>query len=129
MSKVELILDFPPSVNRLWRISKTGGMYKSKEYSDWRKKALWDAAIQAKFQKLTGSYKLTVKAVRPDNRKRDLDNLIKAVSDVLETSGVIENDHFCEHLEMMWVKEGPACHITIEGIGNEKVKKRANKAA
>lgn len=104
-------------------------MYKSKEYTEWRKKALWDAALQAKFKKVTGSYKLTVKAVRPDNRKRDLDNLIKALSDVLETSGVIENDHLCEHLEMMWVSEGPACHITIEGVKNEKVTKSANKTA
>ena len=120
MSKLELTLDFPPSVNRLWRVSKAGGMYRSKQYTDWRKKALWDAAVQAKFKKITGSYKITVKAKRPDKRKRDLDNLIKALSDVLTSAGVIEDDSLCEHLVMMWVTDGPDCHILLEGVPSGK---------
>lgn len=122
--KVELTMDYPPSVNRLWRTSKSGTVYRSKEYTDWRKKTAWELSIQAKFKQISGAYKITVKAVRPDKRRRDLDNLIKSISDVLVAAGVIEDDSLCEHLEMMWVKDGPACHVTIEGVGDEK-KRRA----
>ena len=122
-------MDFPPSVNRLWRTSKNGLMYRSKEYTDWRKKTAWELSIQAKFKQVSGAYKITVKAVRPDKRRRDLDNLIKSISDVLVAAGVIEDDSLCEHLVMMWVSEGPACHVMVEGVGNEKTKtKRTAKA-
>lgn len=117
---LELSLDFPPSVNRLWRVSKAGGMYRSPKYAEWRKATMWDVAAQAKGIKIKGEYKLTVNVVKPDKRHRDLDNIIKAVSDILESSGVIENDKLCQRLEMKWVKDGHPCHVIIQEINNEE---------
>jgi Holliday junction resolvase RusA-like endonuclease len=73
-------------------------------------------ASQAKNQKITGFYTLTLKAVAPDKRKRDLDNLLKAASDVLVQSGVITDDHLCRSLKAEWVYDAPECEITIEAI-------------
>jgi crossover junction endodeoxyribonuclease RusA len=115
MQRIELKLPFPPSVNRLWRVGK-GGMFKSKEYQTWLMQAGWVIAIQAKGQKISGKYNLTINAVRPDKRKRDLDNLIKAVSDALETNDIIDGDHLCEHLEMSWVIGDFECLVIIEGV-------------
>ena len=113
---ISIALPFPPSVNRLWRATKGGGVYRSPKYTEWRTRALWEAMAQAKRQKIDGPYKLTVLAVRPDKRKRDLDNLLKAISDCLVSAKVIESDHLCEWIEARWVKEGPECLVIIESL-------------
>ena len=119
---ITLVLPFPPSVNRLWRATKEGRVYRSPKYVEWRKLAMWQIAGQAKGKKHLGPYKLTIHAVKPDKRRRDLGNLEKAVSDILVSQNIVEDDSLCEHLVMMWVSEGPACHVMVEGVGNEKTK-------
>lgn len=114
---ITLSLPFPPSVNRLWRASKGGGVYKSKAYSDWRKAAVWTIVSQARgLQPIRGAYKLTLKLVRPDRRYRDLDNMLKAVSDALTDSGIIVDDRLCEWIEARWVEDGDPCIVIVEDI-------------
>jgi Holliday junction resolvase RusA-like endonuclease len=83
---------------------------------EWRKLAMWQIAGQAKGRKHIGSYKLTILAVRPDKRKRDLGNLEKSVSDILVGQNIIEDDSLCEWLEVKWVEQGPQCKIIIESL-------------
>lgn len=83
---------------------------------EWRKLAMWQIAGQAKGNKVLGAYKLTILAVRPDKRKRDLGNLEKAVSDILVSQNIVEDDSFCEWLEAKWVESGPQCKIIIESL-------------
>ena len=116
---ITLVLPFPPSVNRLWRASKEGKVYRSPKYMEWRKLAMWQLAGQVKGRKHTGAYKLTILAVRPDKRKRDLGNLEKAVSDILVSQNIVEDDSLCEWLEVKWVSTGPQCKIIIEDIGDD----------
>jgi crossover junction endodeoxyribonuclease RusA len=113
---IELSIPFPPSVNRLWRATKTGKVYRSKEYVDWTKEALWEIKEQAKRRRISGQYKLTIEAVRPDKRKRDIGNLEKAINDALVHSGIVDDDHLCEWIVAKWVPEGPPCLITLEAI-------------
>jgi crossover junction endodeoxyribonuclease RusA len=82
---------------------------------------MWELKAQAKSQKVCGSYKLTLLAVKPDKRKRDIGNLEKAVSDILVTMGIIEDDNLCEWLEARWVPEGAPFTVIIEamGVGHE----------
>jgi crossover junction endodeoxyribonuclease RusA len=115
---ITLSLPFPPSVNRLWRAAKGGKVYRSAEYTDWRKLAMWQIAAQIKGQKHLGPYKLTILAVRPDKRKRDLGNLEKGVSDILVSQNIVEDDSMCEWLEIRWVEKGPSCKVIIEPIGD-----------
>ena len=77
---------------------------------------MWEIRSQTK-SKVTGPYKLTILAVRPDKRRRDLGNLEKAVSDILVSVGIIEDDSLCEWLEIKWVQEGPPCAVHVETIG------------
>ncbi len=119
MQRIRLVLPFPPSVNRLWRTTGAGGMYRSPKYAAWRKQALWNVHIQVKGRQIVGPYKLTVLVVRPDKRRRDLDNLFKAASDVLVEMKVIEGDHLCEWLEARWVESGPECEIILETINGK----------
>ena len=123
MEKIYLVLPFPPSVNRLWRTTRTGGMHRSAKYMEWKRHAEWAILQQAKGRKITGPYRLTVNLVRPDKRKRDIDNLFKAVSDSLVHMGIIESDHLCERLEAGWVKTGPECEILLESVNVEHTSK------
>lgn len=113
--KITLALPFAPSVNRLWRMGKGKKMYKSKTYETW----INVCHILITHQKITpvlGTYKLTIEAVRPDKRRRDIDNLIKAVSDVLQTTGLIEDDCLCQEVTARWVKYGPEMCVIVEKI-------------
>lgn len=113
MGKTTLSLPFPPSVNRLWRVGKGKRVYKDPSYTRWI--AQCEAEIFA--QRLTpilGSYRLQIDATRPDKRKRDIDNIIKAVSDVLQHTGIIENDHLCVEVTARWVKDGPPVLINVD---------------
>jgi len=83
---------------------------------EWRKLAMWQIAGQSKGRKHTGAYKLTILAVKPDKRKRDLGNLEKAVSDILVSQNIVEDDSLCEWLEVKWVDVGPQCKIIIQSI-------------
>jgi len=90
-------------------------MYKTPVYESW----LADCrALIYKAQAIPvlGPYRLLIEAVRPDKRRRDIDNLIKAVSDVLETTGIIENDCLCEEVTARWVNDGPEMLVTIEEL-------------
>lgn len=49
---------------------------------------------------------------RPDNRKRDLGNLEKAVSDLLVKMKVIEDDSMIQDLRMRWGGDAPV-RVTI----------------
>jgi crossover junction endodeoxyribonuclease RusA len=100
---ITLQLPLAPSVNRLWRIGNGGKMYKSPEYKAWLEEAGWMVKEQTKDQ-ILGEYVLHILAVKPDKRKRDLDNLLKATSDLLVQSGVISDDSACRALAAEWNK-------------------------
>ena len=90
-------------------------MYKSKVYETW----INFCHLLITRQKITpvlGIYKLTIEAVRPDKRRRDIDNLIKAVSDVLQATGLIEDDSLCQEVTAKWVKNGPEMLVIVEKI-------------
>jgi crossover junction endodeoxyribonuclease RusA len=55
--------------------------------------------------------------VRPDKRKRDLGNLEKAISDILVSQNIVEDDSLCEWIEARWVEKGPECKVIIERLG------------
>jgi crossover junction endodeoxyribonuclease RusA len=85
-----LELPFPPSVNHYWRrvgfrtlISREGRRFRE------RVMALLAAR---KVQPILGRLSVELDLYPPDNRRRDLDNLPKAVLDALQHGGAYEDD-------------------------------------
>lgn len=118
MPSIELKLPFPPSQNHMWVRAKRG-MRMSDRYRLWLAAAGWHIRAQTR-EKITGPYKLSVTAARPDKRKRDLDNFaFKAVSDALTSTGVIRDDSDCEMLSARWVTTGEGVTVRIEPAGVE----------
>ena len=84
-------LPWPPSVNHYWRrqgnryfVSSEGKAYKDSVYY-----------LCAKYRGLfkpSERLSLIIEAFPPDKRRRDLDNLIKAIQDSHQYAGVYEDD-------------------------------------
>ena len=114
---IELSLPFPPSVNALWR-SNRGRVHKSERYVKWLRDAGYIALSQHPGG-IIGKYKISIQAKRPDKRRRDLDNLLKPLSDLLVSVGVIEDDSDCEMISARWVTVGEGVVVRVERVGLE----------
>lgn len=101
MSRLELKLPFPPSVNHYWRhvgakvlISAKGRSYRT----------LVQLLCLGKSRKCATSLRVAILACPPDHRRRDLDNLSKALLDAMQYSGLYVDDFQIDELE---IKRGP----------------------
>lgn len=109
---IVLTLPFPISVNAMYR-NKLKSRAKSERYMTWARAAGWQ--LQAQRQKpIKGWYALTLTLYEADNKRRDADNFVKAVSDLLVTHGLIEDDSFCSSLMIERFKADKAkCDVIV----------------
>ncbi|MCC7407353.1 MAG: RusA family crossover junction endodeoxyribonuclease [Phycisphaeraceae bacterium] len=87
---LEVELPFPPSVNHYWRHFR-GRMVISEQGRSYREKV--QAVLAAtNVRPANGRVAVRVEAFPPDRRRRDLDNLLKALCDALEHGGAFVDD-------------------------------------
>lgn len=98
---VTLTLPWPPSVNKYWRTFQ-GRMIISAEGRSYRKAVADQVLIQRGAKHYAGKLCVVIEAFRPDNRRRDLDNLLKAVLDGCTHAGVWEDDSNIVDLRIYW---------------------------
>jgi Holliday junction resolvase RusA-like endonuclease len=110
---VSIRLPYPTSCNRLWRRTSTG-VHRAPAYATWFRAAGNELNAQHP-GRIRGPYALTVSLGRPDRRRRDLDNTIKAISDLLVTNGVIDDDSEAVRITLQWVPVDGA-NVLIETI-------------
>lgn len=116
MSAAIVRMEYPPSANRIWR-NVNGRTLKSAEYRAWKEAQEWAVRAQ-KEPTVLGAYSAHIMVNRPDNRRRDLDNLLKPISDVLVSAGIVEDDALCQSLKIEWVK-GQSCPVKVFIISTE----------
>lgn len=100
-------LPFPVSTNNLFKNLTRGGRAKTERYTAW----LAEAALALRGQRavaIKGSFRLRLSLERPDWRRRDLSNLIKAPEDFLVSQGIIEDDSFAQSIHVEWADVPPA---------------------
>ena len=114
---IMLQLPYPPSANRLW-VRARKGMRRSDVYMAWLEEAGWLAKAQRP-SRIEGPYKLSLHVARPDKRKRDIDNVLKSVGDLLQHIGVVKDDCDCEMVSARWVTTGQGVTAIIEPAGVE----------
>jgi Holliday junction resolvase RusA-like endonuclease len=115
-----LISTMPPSANGLRKsFIKEGKVVsvKSDGYTDWRKAAVSEIKSQT-VGKFEGSYRLSIVAQRHwrSKRARDIDNIIKPISDALVKAGVVLDDSLAECVTARWVDDlqGHAVLVDVE---------------
>ncbi|SMF65708.1 Holliday junction resolvase RusA (prophage-encoded endonuclease) [Xaviernesmea oryzae] len=110
----------PPSANGLRKsFIKEGKVFsvKSDEYSGWRKAAVSEIQSQGA-GRIVGPYFLFVTAQRHwrSKRARDIDNILKPISDALVKAGIVEDDCLAEWVSARWADDlgGHAVVIDVE---------------
>ena len=98
---MEIILPWPPSVNTYWRTFQ-GRMIISAKGREYREAVGVLARDQEIDVGLTGKLIVVIEAYRPDKRRRDLDNILKAPLDALCHAGVYKDDSQIEDLRVFW---------------------------
>lgn len=101
MSWIDLPL--PPTGNQLFINLKRGGRTLKPVYRQWRDNAAALIAVQAAGSRVSGPYALHISAGRPDRRKRDIDNIIKPISDALVKGGLVDDDSDCQCVKAEWI--------------------------
>lgn len=111
-------LPHPPSVNGIWRGGKNG-FYKSRNYKAWESEAGWAVREQARGKRIGGPYAVQIDLRRPDKRKRDLDNIIKVLLDLLKNLHVTDDDSECQSIEAKWVERGQGVRVAVRPWGGQ----------
>ncbi len=112
--KIDYTLPYPPSVNRYWRchkgraiISAAGRAYR------------YEVAIQARaVQPLEGSLAVQIFVYPPDKRRRDLDNVLKAIFDSLQHAGAYYDDNQIDRIEVTRCEQikGGCVYVAIKNL-------------
>jgi Holliday junction resolvase RusA-like endonuclease len=109
------ISEMPPSANAMRKsfVDKSGKLrsVKTETYAAWKEATSWEIAGK-KLECISGPYRLYI-AVQRDwrsKRARDIDNIIKPVSDALVAAGVVSDDSLAEEVNAKWADNlgGPA---------------------
>lgn len=113
---MEITLPFPPTVNTYWR-TFNGRMLISKKGREYRKLVADHVLMYKGRKQLQGKVKVTIEAFRPDKRRRDLDNLLKAPLDALTNAGVYADDELIVDLRIYWAEDqGGFIKIKVEEL-------------
>lgn len=104
----------PPSTNNLFLNLKSGGRTKSKQYREWVTEASGDILLQGR-KSIKGQVVIAIAVNKPDNRRRDISNFIKATEDLLVDMGVIEDDSLVQRISIQWVSGQPfECSVIVQ---------------
>ena len=113
---IEITLPWPPSVNTYWR-NFDGRMIISARGREYREIVGDQMTLQKQVVHFKKPLRVEIEAWRPDKRRRDLDNLLKATLDGLAHAGVYEDDSQIVDLRIFWAKDiGGMLKIKIEEI-------------
>lgn len=103
---MRLFLPYPPSVNERLAPNKAGRLVLQSRYRAWMDHAAWVVALGMRdtgATRIDGPYSLCAIAMAPlRSQARDLDNILKALSDALQKGGAIEDDRFAQTIKLSW---------------------------
>lgn len=119
-----LLLPLPPSTNALWRRVGNKTLI-SAPYRAWKEAAGWEAKSQlVGIPQITGAFAVKIEI---DPGRGDLDNRLKAILDLCQSSGAVANDKNLAELHAYRVeREGVLVELTpIEAVAKSKGRSRA----
>jgi crossover junction endodeoxyribonuclease RusA len=111
---VDFVLPYPPSVNSYWRHAR-GRHYLSRAAKNYRELVALSIPKGVRFDR---EIEVFVEVRPPDHRRRDIDNVLKAILDVLEFTGLIADDFLVSRIEIVRGEVVPRgeCHVIVSEV-------------
>jgi Holliday junction resolvase RusA-like endonuclease len=117
MTEITLSLPYPPTANNLFFNTRGRGRVRTDRYRTWAVAAGGDVRRQNP-GRIEGQYSLDITLGRPDKRKRDLSNAIKALEDLIVEHQIVEDDSLCAALSIQWGNVKGCVLVLSEHKGN-----------
>jgi crossover junction endodeoxyribonuclease RusA len=102
---IAIVLPWPPSVNHYWFRNKNGNMRVGEKGVNFRNAVAHITAHAKASIGLAARVCVTIEAHAPDKRRRDLDNLQKAILDSLTYAGIWGDDDQVDDLRIYWARD------------------------
>ena len=97
MKDINILLEYPPSINKYY-VKTRNGMFIGTEGKRYREKVILCAVQQDIKLNISEPISVSIVVYPPDRRKRDIDNICKALLDALQVAGVIADDKYIDQL-------------------------------
>ena len=112
-------LTWPPSANTYWRNQPGGRVLISKRGRQYRR-IIGNELLAAGYRSMNAArIGILILAHPPDRRRRDLDNLNKALLDALEAARLFNNDGQIDDLQLIRGEVEPGGRIDIQVWAHE----------
>lgn len=117
---ITMTLPYPVSVNAMYLNVSGKGRVKTPRYKTWLEAAGWSIRA-AKPTRLYGQFSLQMTLYTADEKRRDVDNTVKPVLDLLVAHDLIEDDAKCVELHVRKVRSATAyAEITVRPAAEER---------
>lgn len=115
MSELILTLPYPPTVNHYWKHTKSGVHYVTTQGKAYQQAV---KILSQNAPHFAGKVAVNISIYPPDNRRRDIDNIFKALLDALVKAEVIQDDSLIVKLmaEKLKPVKGGKVEVHIEGV-------------
>lgn len=117
--RIDIVLPWPPSVNHYF-VHTRRGAFLSPAARAYRL-LVCAAARDANAPELVGDVRLDIMAAAPDNRRRDLDNVLKGLLDAIQHAGIYADDFQVSDLRIRraGVVPGGSLAVMIQGTAKK----------
>ena len=124
MKTIEITLSGEVPAKKNSRVNtRSGRSFPSRRYVSWHERAALEATAQAAGRTVEKPCEISLTFVHGDLRRRDGDNGVSSVFDLLVDCGIIRDDNWrCVRafsVRNFYQKSRPRCEISIREIGEE----------
>lgn len=110
--RVEIALNYPPATNNLYFNVPGKGRVISDRYRQWLDESAWMLLAQ-KPGRVSGKFIAEITVNRPDNRRRDLDGVLKPLLDCCVKNRIVSDDSLAEKITLAWANGGEGVKVVL----------------